>query len=211
MRWENDEENMLSTLIAATALAIAPPVDFQLKYKVGEKFAFVHRMQSSFADLDATGEVVLTVTEAANGRFKFSHPAINYRSTGKINPSPMTAGTVHLTGKGHYIGVKMGDTAPALFPFCPLPPEPISVGESYTADVKMPDGIVVKFKGKFQRLSGPSKNLASLVLDGDMMQGSQSRAKVNVSITFDVQKGIYVLIVANMMEGLSIATLKLKQ
>lgn len=202
---------MLTTLIAASLMVIAPPVDFQLKYKKGEKFAYVHQLQSPFMDLNAVGDVVLTVTEAANRRVKLSHPIIKYTTTGKSKAPTMAAGTVHLTSKGHYIGVKMGDTAPALFPFCPLPLEPISVGESFTADVKMPDGIVVKFKGKFHRLSGPSQNLASLVLDGEMVQGSKTPVKVDVSITFDVQRGIYVLIVANIMNGMSIATLKLKQ
>lgn len=204
---------MLTAIIVSAILSgpVADPVDFQLKYKKGDKFAYVHRMQSSFGDIDGKGDVVMTVTEAANRRFKFSHPTITYKTTGKGTIQDMAAGTVYLTGKGHYIGVKMGDTAPALFPFCALPPEPISVGESYTADVKMPEGMVVKLKGKFLRLSGPSQNLASLALDGEMVQGSQSAGKINVSITFDVQKGIYVLIVANIMDGLSIVTLKLKQ
>ena len=196
---------MISTILAITAVTgtIQEPIDFQLGWKQGDKFAYTLLSTEGVGTSDK-GRFDFTVTKADAKGFTISWPTAEMSG----GAPDLRAGTLQLDKHGRVTSQGTLPFAGYFMTQMTLPEKPIALGGSFKYNTNLL-GVKLNLNGKLAKIDETKGRVAHFSYEGTLHAPNGIDWKIEVSSVFDMVRGVFTSSVYEMVDYGASFSLKL--
>ena len=203
---------MISTVLALIAVTgpVQEPIDFQLGWKQGDKFAYI--LSAKGGELSDQGRLNITVTKADAKGFTISWPTVDMSGYSE----DLAAGTIQLDKHGLVTSKSTTLHALMIMVQMTLPGKPIALGGSFKVNataLEEDDATALEVKlemtGKLAKIDETKGRVAHFSFEGTMQSPDGVDLKIKISSVFDMVRGIFTSSVFEWVDYGTSFTLKL--
>ncbi|MCH7904537.1 MAG: hypothetical protein IH944_08225 [Armatimonadetes bacterium] len=186
--------------VAILGSSVQDKIDFQLGWKLGDKFTYIVGMKTRSYDGD--GLMTITVTKADEKAFTVTWAEVAFSG----DTSPLPAGSSSISKRGRLIGKSTGAVNLFLAQMH-LPEEAVKVGEEFKVAYAFSDARI-DLRGKLEKIDERKGKVAHFTFEGALTIPFVGASELKQQSVFNITRGLLVSSEWD-MEGVGNISLKL--